>query len=50
MQCPGLDYNETFFLVVCFETIQVLLAMVPSKKLKVQQLDVKGVYLNRILT
>jgi hypothetical protein len=36
--------------VVRFETIRVLLAMVVSKKLKVCQLDVKGTYLNGILT
>jgi hypothetical protein len=33
-----------------FETIQVLLTLVASKKLKVRQLDVKGAYLNEILT
>jgi hypothetical protein len=36
--------------VVRFETIRALLAMVASKKLKVHQLDVKGAYLNGILT
>ena len=35
-QCLGLDYDETFSPVVQFETIQALLAMVPSKHLKVQ--------------
>jgi len=35
---------------MCFKTIQVLLVMVVSKKLKVCQLDVKGAYLNEILT
>jgi len=49
-QCLGLDYDETFSPVICFETIQALLAMVSSKKLKVRQLDVKGAYLNGILT
>ena len=33
MQHPGLDYDKTFSPVVHFETIQVLLAMVSSKKL-----------------
>jgi len=50
MQHPGRDYDETFLPVVCFETIRALLAMVPGKKLKVQQLDVKGAYLNGKLT
>ena len=49
-QRPGLDYGETFSPVVRFETIRALLAMVASKKLKVRQLDVKGAYLNGILT
>jgi len=49
-QRPGLDYNETFSPVIHFKTIRALLAMVPSKKLKVRQLDVKGAYLNGILT
>ena len=49
-QRPGQDYNETFSPVVHFETIRVLLAMVPGKKLKVWQLDVKGAYLNGKLT
>jgi hypothetical protein len=49
-QRPGRDYDETFSLVVCFETIRALLAMVPSKRLKVHQLDVKGAYLNGKLT
>ena len=46
----GLDYDETFSPVVQFETIQALLAMVPSKHLKVRQLDIKGAYLNGKLT
>jgi len=50
MQCPGLDYDEMFSLVVQFETIRALLALVPSKRLKVRQLDVKGAYLNGKLT
>ena len=31
------------------ETIRAILSLVPVKKLKIQQMDVKGVYLNRIL-
>ncbi len=50
IQCPGLDYDETYSPIVHFEIIQALLAMVASKRLKVQQLDVKGAYLNGILT
>ncbi len=49
-QHPSLDYNKTYLPIILFEMIQALLAMVASKRLKVQQLDVKGAYLNRILT
>ena len=49
-QRPGRDYDETFLPVIRFETIRALLAMVPGKKLKVRQLDVKGAYLNGKLT
>src|SRR5712671_232902 len=49
-QHPGQDYDKTYSPVVYFETIRALLAMVPGKKLKVRQLDVKGVYLNGKLT
>jgi hypothetical protein len=34
---------------VCLETIRAILAMVPSQKFKVQQMDVKGAYLNGML-
>ena len=45
----GPDYNETFSSVVCLETIRAILALVPAKNLNVQQMDVKGVYLNGYL-
>jgi hypothetical protein len=48
-QCPGHDYMETFSPVVRMDTIRVILTLVPSKKLKLQQMDVKGAYLNGIL-
>jgi len=48
-QRPGFDYNDTFSPVVRLETIRAILSMVPSKKLKIQQMDVKGAYLNGIL-
>ena len=44
-QRPGLDYVETFSPVVCMET----LALVPMKNLKIQQMDIKGAYLNGTL-
>ena len=45
-QRPGYDYVETFSPVVRIETIRVILALVPIKSLKIQQMDVKGAYLN----
>ena len=48
-QRPGFDYNETFSPVVRLETIRAILALVPVKKLRVFQMDVKGAYLNGIL-
>ena len=48
-QRPGHDYLETFSPVVRMETIRAILALVPNKGLKIQQMDVKGAYLNGIL-
>ena len=48
-QRPGYDYQETFSPVVQMETVRAILSLVPSKKLKIQQMDVKGAYLNGIL-
>ena len=49
VQRPGHDYVETFSPVVQMDTIQAILALLPIKGLKIQQMDVKGAYLNRIL-
>lgn len=48
-QWPGFDYTETFAPVVWLETIHAILALVPGKGMTVQQMDVKGVYLNGIM-
>jgi hypothetical protein len=48
-QRPGHDYVETFSPVVRMDTIRAILALVPIKGLKIQQMDVKGAYLNGIL-
>jgi hypothetical protein len=48
-QCPGHDYLETHSPVVHLETICVILAIAPTRKLHIQQMDIKGAYLNRTL-
>jgi Reverse transcriptase (RNA-dependent DNA polymerase) len=45
-QRPGYDYVETSSPVVRMETIRAILVLVPIKGLKIQQMDVKGAYLN----
>ena len=45
-QIPSMDFNQTFAPVVCFKTIQTILAEAVWKKWKLQQADVKGAYLN----
>ena len=47
-QHPGFDFNETNSPIVRIETIWILLAMVPSLNLRLQQIDIKGAYLNGI--
>jgi len=49
VQRPGYNYIETFSPIIQMETIRAILALVPIKGLKIQQMDVKGAYLNRIL-
>ena len=49
LQRPGYDYQETFLPVVQMETIRAILSLVPVKKLKIQQMDIEGAYLNGIL-
>ena len=49
LQQPRFDFNETYAPVVRIETVRLLLAMVPRLDLRVQQMDIKGAYLNGIL-
>jgi Reverse transcriptase (RNA-dependent DNA polymerase) len=48
-QRPGYDFIKTYSPVVRMNTIQALLAMSSIYGLKIQQMDVKGAYLNGIL-
>ena len=48
-QIPGMDYTDTFSLVVRLETMRALLALALSKNWEIQQMDVKGAYLNGTL-
>jgi Reverse transcriptase (RNA-dependent DNA polymerase) len=48
-QCPGQDYMETFLPVVRMDTLHAILALIAEKGLKMQQMDVKGAYLNGTL-
>ena len=45
-QQPGMDYTDTFSLVVHLETIQTLLALAVAEDWEIQKMDVKGAYLN----
>src|SRR5713101_6720166 len=48
-QCPSYDYVETHLPVVCLEMIHLILAIAAIKGLVIQQMDVKGAYLNGVL-
>ena len=48
-QQPGFDYVNTHSPMVWMETIQAILAIAPTRKLHIHQLDVKGAYLNGTL-
>jgi hypothetical protein len=48
-QRPGFDYVDTHSPVVRMETIRAILAIAPTCKLHIHQLDIKGAYLNGTL-
>ena len=48
-QMEGVDYDETFALVVCMKSIKILLAIACHLKFKLYQMDVKITFLNEFL-
>jgi len=48
-QHPGYDYVETFSPVVHMETVRAILTLMVKNGYKIQQMDIKGAYLNGIL-
>jgi transposase InsO family protein len=48
-QIPGMDYTDTYSPVVRLETIRTILSLAVSQDWEIQQMDVKGAFLNGIL-
>lgn len=46
LQQLGVDFHQTFALVVCMETIRTVLALAAQLELQVFQLDAKSAFLN----
>ena len=44
-QVKGIDFDELFSLVVCYETMRLLLAVAALENLNIQSIDVKTAYL-----
>ena len=49
MQIPGVDFDETFSPVACFESLCMLLALAMLEDWHIHQMDVKSVFLNGVL-
>ncbi|SYW81901.1 uncharacterized protein UHO2_00405 [Ustilago hordei] len=45
-QCQGLDYNQTFSLVICLQTVRILFAITCRYRSHATQLDVSTAFLN----
>jgi len=48
-QHPGHDYIEMHLPIMRLETIRAILVLAPTRKLHIQQMDIKGAYLNGML-
>ncbi|GKF97502.1 retrotransposon protein, putative, ty1-copia subclass, partial [Tanacetum coccineum] len=49
-QTPGIDYEETFFLVVDIRAIRILIAIAAFYNYEIWQMDVKTAFLNGYLS
>ena len=49
-QVPGIDYFDMFAPVACLLSIRVVLSIVAVNDYEIHQIDIKGAYLNGILT
>ena len=49
-QVPGVDYFDTFALVARLASIQAVLTIAAVNDLEIHQIDIKGAYLNGVLT
>ena len=50
LQIPGVDYFDTFAPVACLASIRAILAIATMEDYEIHQIDIKGAYLNGILT
>jgi len=50
LQVPGINYFDTFAPVACLASIQAVLAVAAVNDYEIHQIDIKGAYLNGILT
>ncbi|PPQ83602.1 hypothetical protein CVT26_001384 [Gymnopilus dilepis] len=49
-QVPGVDYFDTFAPVARLSSIRTVLAIAAAENLEIHQIDIKGAYLNGVLT
>jgi hypothetical protein len=48
-QREGIDYTETFSLVLCKDSLRIIMALVAQYDLELHQMDVKTIFLNENL-
>jgi len=50
LQVPGVDYFDTFTPVARLSSIRAVLAIAAAEDYEIHQIDIKGAYLNGVLT